>query len=72
MNLRKLTLTKNSQKYLTNISQKFFDFKPWYYPENFGIYSQLERKSKTWFFTSLTVYVSWVERDFYSSIFCET
>ena len=35
----------------------------WGYPENFGIYSQLDRKSKTWFFTFLNVYVSWIEQD---------
>ena len=29
--------------------------------DKFG--SQLERKSKTWFFTFLNVYVSWIERD---------
>ena len=28
-----------------------------------GIYSKLDRKSKTWFFTFLIVYVSWIERD---------
>ena len=29
--------------------------------EHFGIYSQLDRKSKTWFFILLNVYVSWTE-----------
>ena len=29
--------------------------------DKFG--SQLDRKSKTWFFTFLNVYVSWIERD---------
>ena len=29
--------------------------------DKFG--SQLDRKSKTWFFTLLNVYVSWIERD---------
>ena len=28
-------------------------FRSWDYPENFEIYSQLDRKSKTWFFTFL-------------------
>ena len=30
-------------------------------PENFGIYSQRDRKSKTWFLTFLSVYISWFE-----------
>ena len=33
------------------------------YPENFGIYSQLDRKSKTWFFTFLNMFISGTERD---------
>ena len=33
------------------------------YPENFGIYSKLDRKSKTWFFTFPNVCVSWMEHD---------
>ena len=37
--------------------------RPWDYPEHFEIYSQLGRKSKTWFFTFLRVYVSWIERN---------
>ena len=37
-------------------------YRPWDYPENFGIYSQLNRKSETWLFTFLNVYVSWIER----------
>ena len=36
-------------------------YRPWDYPESFGIYSQLDRKSKTCFFTILNVYVSWIE-----------
>ena len=36
--------------------------RPWDYPENCGIYSQLDRKSKTWFFTFLNVYVFWIEQ----------
>ena len=35
----------------------------WDYPENFVIYSQLDRKSKTWFFTFLNMYVCWIEWD---------
>ena len=35
----------------------------WNYPEHFGIYSQLNRKSKTWFFIFLNVYISWKERN---------
>ena len=38
-------------------------FRSWSYPGNFGIYSQLDRKSKTWFFTFLCVYVCWIKRD---------
>ena len=30
-------------------------FRSWDYPEHFGMYSQLDRKSKTWFFTFLDV-----------------
>ena len=45
------------------ISSLFSHFKSWDYPEHFGIYSQLDRKSKTWFFIFLNVYVSWIERD---------
>ena len=35
----------------------------WDYPENFGICSQLNRKSKTCFFTFLNVNVFWIERN---------
>ena len=44
---------------------KFYvdDTRPWDYLENFGICSQLDRKSKTWFFTFLNVYIFWIERD---------
>ena len=38
-------------------------FRSWEYPENFGIYSQLDGKSKTWFFNFLNMYVCWIERD---------
>ena len=37
--------------------------RPWDYPENLEIYSQLDGKSKIWFLTFLNVYVSWIERD---------
>ena len=33
------------------------------YPENFGIYYQLDTASNTWFFTFLNVYVSWIKQD---------
>ena len=45
------------------ISSLYSHFRSGDYPENFGIYSQLDRKSKTWFFTFLNVYFSWIERD---------
>ena len=45
------------------ISSLFSYFRSWDYPERFGIYSQLDRKSKTWFFIFLNVYVSWIEQD---------
>ena len=45
------------------ISSLFSHFRSWDYPEYFGIYSQLDRKSKTWFFIFLNVYVSWIEQD---------
>ena len=45
------------------ISSLFSHFRSWDYPEHFGIYSQLDRKSKTWFFIFLNVYVSWIEQD---------
>ena len=35
----------------------------WDYPENFGICSQLNRKSKTCCFTFLNVNVFWIERN---------
>ena len=38
-------------------------FGSWDYPEKFGIYSQLDRKSKTCFFTFLNVYACWIKRD---------
>ena len=33
------------------------------YPEKFVIYSPLDRRSETWFFTFLIVYVSWIKRE---------
>ena len=44
------------------ISSLLRHFRSWDYPEHFGIYSQLDWKSKTWFFIFLDVYVS-LERD---------
>ena len=41
------------------ISSLFSHFRSWDYPE----YSQLDRKSKIWFFIFLIVYVSWIEQD---------
>ena len=41
----------------------FYYFRPWDHPENSGIYSQLERRSKNWFLIFLNVYVFWFERD---------
>ena len=46
-----------------NSSSKTFFFRPWDYPENFGIYSQLDRISKNWSFTFLNMHVSRNERD---------
>ena len=45
------------------ISSLFSHFRSWDYPEHFGIYSQLDRKSKTWFFIFFDVYVSWIKRN---------
>ena len=45
------------------ISSLSSHFRSWDYPENFGIYSQFERKSKTCFFIFLSVYVCWIERE---------
>ena len=30
---------------------RIFLYRPWVYPENFGIYSQLDGKSEAWFYT---------------------
>ena len=38
-------------------------FRSWDYSENFGIYSQLDRKGKSLFFTLFDVYVFWIGRD---------
>ena len=43
------------------ISSLFRHFRSWDYPEHFGVYSQLDRRSKTWFFICLNVYVSLIE-----------
>ena len=45
------------------ISSLSSHFRSWDNPENFGIYSQLDRKSKTCFFTFLIAYVCWIEWD---------
>ena len=45
------------------ISFLFCHFRSWDYPEHFGIYSQLGRKIKTWFFIFLDVYVFWIKQD---------
>ena len=45
------------------ISSLSSHFGSWDYPEMFGIYSQLDRKSKTCFFTFLNVYACWIKRD---------
>ena len=37
--------------------------RPWDYPENFGICFQLDRKTKTYFFTFFNVYIFWIERN---------
>ena len=41
----------------------FSNFRSRDYPEHFGIYFQVDRKSETWFFTFLHVYVSRTELD---------
>ena len=43
------------------ISFLFCHFRSWDYPEHFGICFQLDRKSKTWFFILLNMYVSRIE-----------
>ena len=45
------------------ISSLFCHFRSWHYPDHFGIYSQLNRKRKTWFFIFLNLYIYWIERD---------
>ena len=45
------------------INSLFSNFRSWDYPEHFGIYFQLDRKSETWFFMFFNVYVSWTELD---------
>ena len=44
------------------ISFLFSKFRSWDYPENIGFSFQLDRKSETWFFTFLNVYVSWIKQ----------
>ena len=38
-------------------------YRSWDYSENFGIYSQLDRTSKTWFFSFPNLYFSRIKRD---------
>ena len=45
------------------ISSLFSHSRSWDYPENVGIYSQFDIKSKTWFSIFLNVYVSSMEQD---------
>ena len=45
------------------ISSLFSNFRSWDYPENFGTYSQLDRKSKACFFFFLNIFVSCIEWD---------
>ena len=52
------------KQYQSNRSRKIScNCRRWDYPKNFGFYSQLDRKNKTWFFTFHKVYVSWIEWD---------
>ena len=57
------TVLPNLGSLLYIISSLFSHFRSWDYLEHFGIYSQLNRKSKTWFFIFLNVYISWIEWD---------
>ena len=59
----KLKLYQHNFIKALNSSSKTFFFRPWDYPENFGIYSQLGRISKNWSFTFLNMHVSRNERD---------
>ena len=58
----KINLKRQSKRFFFS-SFKQNLYRPWDYPENFGICSQLDRKSKTCFFTFLNVYIFWIERD---------
>ena len=56
-------LQKKSWKtWFLSSTRCFLSTRPWDYPENFGIYAQFYRKSKTWFF-NFNVYVLWIERN---------
>ena len=48
---------------LNIISSLFSHLRSWDYSEYFRIYSQLDRKGKTWFFIFHNMYDSWIERD---------
>ena len=50
------------QQYCYELIFRQISHRPWDSRENFGIYYQLDRKSKTWFFTFLSMYVFWIER----------
>ena len=58
-----LRLSHQTRCLLHIISSLSCHFRSWDYPDNFGIYSQLDRKSKTWFLFFLNVCVSWIEQD---------
>ena len=53
---------KNGRIYFSMFKWKT-SIRPCDYPEKFVIYSPLDRRSETWFFTFLIVYVSWIKRD---------
>ena len=66
MNLCKAFGFFNHSLKLTVLSTSRFTenaIRPWDYPENYGICSQLNRKSKRLFFTFLNVYIFWIEQD---------
>ena len=56
------TAPPNLGSLLQIISSLFSHFRSWDYHEDFGIYSQLDRESKTWLFIFRNVYFSWIKR----------
>ena len=56
-------IIKSSSKCNSRKKCYFNIIRPWDYPESFGICFQLDRKSKTWFLTFVSVYVFWIEQD---------